>query len=168
MRIKLYRFRMDASELHNLWYAGVLNSMLSILSNDDRFMWVVWTLCNGPGKLLAYAYLAPQVKSCWCHCVGGGAPVNFGRRWRAACQKKSWAAQKKFSRNPEISFYNLKNVLMTFFSHQKNNTPKIALTSRQQNICGGTPITKSRRRRRPQIGRAARPAQGSSLGTFST
>jgi len=32
------------------------------------------------------------------HCVGGGAPVNFGRRRRAAGPKKSaaWAAKNNF------------------------------------------------------------------------
>jgi len=47
------------------------------------------------------------------HCVGGGAPVNFGRRrWRGA----ALAAKKCFFKDSKkISFY----PLMTFFSHRK-------------------------------------------------
>src|SRR6218665_2916286 len=57
------------------------------------------------------------------HCVGGGAPVNFGRRRRrAAGPTKSAAARrgrpKFFSRiHDKISFYP-QNILMNFFSHQ--------------------------------------------------
>ena len=57
------------------------------------------------------------------HCVGGGAPVNFGRRrWRAAGPKKSAAARAAkniFSKFPDkISFYP-QHFLMTFF--KQNN-----------------------------------------------
>src|SRR6218665_2073130 len=57
------------------------------------------------------------------HCVGGGAPVNFGRRRRAAGPKKSAAARRGrpkifFSKiHEKISFYP-QNFLRNFFSHQ--------------------------------------------------
>src|SRR6218665_2694896 len=48
------------------------------------------------------------------HCVGGGAPVNFGRRRRGA----AWGTKSSFSKiHEKISFYP-QNFLMNFFSHQ--------------------------------------------------
>src|SRR6218665_1323547 len=61
------------------------------------------------------------------HCVGGGAPVNFGRRRRAAGPQKSAAAaawrgvggQKHFFLRFTNKFRSiLKNFLRNFFSHQ--------------------------------------------------
>jgi len=45
------------------------------------------------------------------HCIGGGAPVNFGRRQRRGA---AWAAKTFFSKFPKnISFYP-QHFLMTF------------------------------------------------------
>src|SRR6218665_1415773 len=50
------------------------------------------------------------------HCVGGGAPVNFGRRRRR--RGAAWAAKNIFSKiHEKISFYP-QNFLMNIFSHQ--------------------------------------------------
>src|SRR6218665_212246 len=109
-------------------------------------------------------------------CVGGGAPVNFGRRRgggrggflggggaRRRSQKVGvgtggavLGAQNCFSKISEkISFYP-QNFLMTLFSHgkyrklqQNKYIAKIASAARRQIIgcsCGGAPINKSRRR----------------------
>src|SRR6218665_2706740 len=57
------------------------------------------------------------------HCVGGGAPVNFSRRRRAAGPNKSAAARRGrkktvFSKiHEKIPFYP-QNFLRNFFSHQ--------------------------------------------------
>ena len=57
------------------------------------------------------------------HCVGGGAPVNFGRRRRRGPKKSAAAARRGrpktyFSKiHEKISFYP-QNFLRNFFSHQ--------------------------------------------------
>ena len=69
------------------------------------------------------------------HCVGAGAPVNFGRPRRGA------GGQKSFSKIPEkISFYP-KNFLMTYFSHVKlqqiKYTATMASAARRSTKIGG-------------------------------
>src|SRR6218665_130605 len=71
------------------------------------------------------------------HCVGGGAPVNFGRRRRASGPKESTAAAARrrpniFLNIPEkISFYP-QHFLMTFFYSSVENW-KIATCSSPHN-----------------------------------
>src|SRR6218665_2309730 len=103
----------------------------------------------------------PKLRSravCRRHCVGGGAPVNFGQQRHTASSKQSAVARhwrpKNFSKIPEkISFYP-QNFLMTFFSHRKlqqnKYTATMASLARQQIIGGGAPINQNRQRRRPK------------------
>src|SRR6218665_687550 len=94
-------------------------------------------------------------------CVGGGgAPVNFGRRRRAADPKNRRWRPNLFSKIPEqISFYP-KHFLRTFFSNQKlqqnKYTATMASAARRQIIGGGAPINKNRGPPGPQNFRGGR------------
>jgi len=90
--------------------------------------------------------------------VGGGAPINFSRRRRAAGPKKL-AARRPRGRAKEFSFkdsrkilFSPHNFLMTFFSHrqlQQNNYAATMVSAARRQIIGG--VAPNNKRRRPQI-----------------
>ena len=90
------------------------------------------------------------------HCVGGGAPVNFGRRWRPATgPKKSAAARWSpiFSKDPQKFRSVLKNFWRPSFLVVHRKLPEKVHT---RNAIGSAP-TNYRRRRADQQKSAAAP-----------
>ena len=92
------------------------------------------------------------------HCVGGGAPVNFGRRAQKVDVGGGGAAsavKNFFFKDSQNNFVLSSEFSDNIFSHQKlqqnKYTATMTSTARRQIIGGGVPINKSRRRQSPQI-----------------
>src|SRR6218665_543195 len=113
----LYKIMLCITEHHSLRFYKIFNLLDSIL-----YYYCVLTFVQLISLLYPRSSAGIAVRRC--HCVGGGAPVNFGRGGGAPPgqkkrrRRRAGGQQHFFSKiHEKISFYP-KNFLVNFFSHQ--------------------------------------------------